>query len=377
MDPVIKINSEESNTLKFTMSNINHSLANSLRRIVLSDVPTLVFRTFPHNESKVDIVTNTTRLNNEIIKQRIGCIPIHITDVDFPYEEYVVEVDKKNDTDTIQVLTTADFKMKNISTDKYLSATAVKEIFPPDSITGDYIPITRLRPKLSDNVEGESIQFNAYLDIGTAKQDGMYNIVSTCAYGATMDTVKATDIWNDKKKDLVKSGMSEEDIDYERKNWFLLEAKRNIIPDSFDFTVESVGVFSNFSIIHKACDIMLQKCKKFISMLEKGDIPIEVTENTTISNEYTITLKNEDYTLGNALVYFLYEKYYSGNKTLSFVGFRVPHPHIPEGVIRMAFESVNDATTVSQYLTFAAEDIIKTFTNIQSKFKDTYLHRQI
>jgi hypothetical protein len=36
----------------------------------------------------------------------------------------------------------------------------------------------------------------------------------------------------------------------------------------------------------------------------------------------------------------------------------------------MAFESVNDATTVSQYLTFAAEDIIKTFTNIQSKFKD-------
>ena len=370
MDPVIKINSEESNMLTFTMSNINHSLANSLRRIVLSDVPTLVFRTFPHNESKVDIITNTTRLNNEIIKQRIGCIPIHITDVDFPYEEYVVEVDKKNDTDTIQLLTTADFKIKNISTDKYLSATAVKEIFPPDSITGDYIPITRLRPKLSDNMVGESIQFNAYLDIGTAKQDGMYNIVSTCAYGATMDTVKATDVWNDKKKDLVKSGMSEEDIDLDRQNWFLLEAKRNIIPDSFDFTVESVGVFSNFSIIHKACDIMIQKCKNIISMIEKGDVSIEVSENTTISNEYTITLKNEDYTLGNALVYFLYEKYYSGNKTLSFVGFRVPHPHIPEGVIRMAFESVNDATTVSQYLTFAAEDVIKTFTNIQSKFNE-------
>ena len=370
MEPVIKINSEESNTLKFTMSNINHSLANSLRRIVLSDVPTLVFRTFPHKESKVDIIANTTRLNNEIIKQRIGCIPIHITDVDFPYQEYVVEVDKKNDTDTIQLLTTADFKIKNIPTDKYLSATAVKEIFPPDPITGDYIPLTRLRPKLSENMVGESIQFNAYLAIGGAKQDGMYNIVSTCAYGATMDTVKATDVWNDKKKDLVKSGMSEEDIDLDRQNWFLLEAKRNIIPDSFDFTVESVGVFSNFSIIHKACDIMIQKCKNIISMIKKGDVSIEVSENTTISNEYTITLKNEDYTLGNALVYFLYEKYYSGNKTLSFVGFRVPHPHIPKGVIRMAFESVNDATTVSQYLTFAAEDIIKTFTNIQNKFNE-------
>ena len=370
MNPVIKINSEESNTLKFTMTNINYSLANSLRRIVLSDVPTIVFRTFPHNESKVDIITNKTRLNNEIIKQRIGCIPIHITDVDFPHQEYVVEVNKKNDTDTIQLLTTADFKIKNISTDKYLSATDVKEIFPPDSITGDYIPITRLRPKLSDNVEGESIEFNAYLDIGTAKQDGMYNIVSTCAYGATMDTVKATDVWNDKKKDLVKSGTAEEDIDFQYKNWLLLDAKRNVIPDSFDFTVESVGVFSNMSIIHKACDIMIQKCKNFISMIEKGTVPIEVTENTTISNEYTITLKNEDYTLGNALSYFLYEKYYSGNKTLSFVGFRIPHPHIPEGVIRMAFEAINDSTTVSQYLTAAAEDTITAFTNIQSNFKD-------
>ena len=192
MEPIIKITSEENNTLFFTMSNINHSLANSLRRIILSDIPTLVFRTFPHNESKVDITINTTRLNNQIIKQRIGCIPIHITDTDFPYKDYVVEVDKKNETDTIQLLTTADFKIKNISTDKYLSPTAVKEIFPPDSLTGGYIPITRLRPKLSENIEGEHIQFTGHLDIGTAKQDGMYNIVSTCAYGATMDVVKET-----------------------------------------------------------------------------------------------------------------------------------------------------------------------------------------
>ena len=370
MEPIIKINSEEKNTLSFTMTNINYSLANSLRRIVLSEIPTLVFGTFPHSESKVNITINTTRLNNEIIKQRIGCIPIHITDVDFPYKEYVVEVDKKNDTDTIQLLTTEDFKVKNISTDKYLSAAAVKEIFPPDPLTGGYIPITRLRPKLSENIDGEHIQFVANLDIGTAKQDGMYNIVSTCAYGNTMDLVKATDVWNDTKKELVKSGMSEEDIEFEKKDWFLLDAKRITLPNSFDFVVESVGVFSNFSIIYKSCDIMIYKCKKFIDMIEKGDVSIEVSENTTISNEYTITLKNEDYTLGNVIVYFLYEKYYSGDKSLSFVGFRVPHPHIPNGVIRLAFEAATDTATVSQYLTFAAESVITTFTNIQKKFKE-------
>ena len=368
MEPNTKIISEENNVLLFTMSNINHSLANSLRRIILSDIPTLVFRTFPHNDSKVDISINTTRLNNEIIKQRIGCIPIHINDTDFPYQDYVVEVDKQNDSNTIELLTTEDFKIKNISTEKYLSSTATKELFPPDLITGDYIPITRLRPKLSENIEGEQLQFVATFDIGTAREDGMYNVVSSCAYGATTDTVKANDVWNDKQKELVKTDIDVEEIEFQKANWFLLDAKRITIPYSFDFNIESVGVFSNFNIIYKACDIMINKCKNIISMIEAGDVNIETNDNTTVNNEFIITLKNEDYTLGNALNYFLYEKYYLGNKTLSFVGFRVPHPHIPNGIIRMAFENVSDVTTVSQYLTFAAEDVITIFTNIQNKF---------
>ena len=54
-------------------------------------------------------------------------------------------------------------------------------------------------------------------------------------------------------------------------------------------------------------------------------------------------------------------KYYLGNKTLSFVGFSVPHPHIPNGIIRMAFENITDDNNlVSQYLInlFALNDHI-------------------
>lgn len=370
MDPKIVVTSEENGVLKFTISNTNHSLVNSLRRIVLSDIPTLVFRTFPHTDCKVNITVNTTRLNNEILKQRIGCIPIHITDTDFPYDEYIVEVDKKNDTDTIQLLTTADFKIKNISTDKYLSPVTVKEIFPPDFITGDYIILTRLRPKLSENIAGEHLQFTASLDIGTAKQDGMYNVVCTCAYGASIDMVKATDIWNDKKKELEKSGMSAEDIEFQKSDWFLLDAKRIILPDSFDFIIESVGVYSNNSIIKKACSIMIKKCELFISLLQAGKVDIKVNDNTTIDNEYIVTLKDEDYTLGNVLVYFLYENYYLNKKSLTFVGFKVPHPHIPNGIIRIAFTAVSDQTEVIQYLINAAQNVITTYTNIMSYFKE-------
>jgi DNA-directed RNA polymerase II subunit RPB3 len=370
MNPKITITSEENNTLQFTISDTHYSLANSLRRIVLSDVPTLVFRTFPHNESKVDIITNTTRLNNEIIKQRIGCIPIHITDTDFPYEEYVVECDKKNDSDTIILCTTGDLKIKNIATDQYLSDAATKDIFQPDPYTGDFIPITRLRPKLSESINGEQLQFIAKLDIGTAKQDGMYNIVSTCAYGNTPDSIKANDAWNERKIQLKKEDMDEESIDFEYRNWLLLDAKRISTPNSFDFTIESIGVFTNFTILYKACDIMIHKCKAFIELLENGDIDIKENEDTTINNEYIITLKNEDYTLGNPLAYFLYEKYFVKDKTVSFVGFKVPHPHIPNGVIRMAFHSVSsDATTVSQYLSDSAENVISVFSKIKDNFK--------
>ena len=106
------------------------------------------------------------------------------------------------------------------------------------------------------------LKFTAHFDVGTANQDGMYNVVSTASYGATNDMVKVNDIWNDKKQELAKNGMNDEEIEFEKKDWLLLEAKRIIIPDSFDFTIESVGVFSNTDIVKKACDKMIEKCKK-------------------------------------------------------------------------------------------------------------------
>jgi len=369
MEPVIRITSDENNTMLFTMSATTHSLANSLRRIILSDIPTVVFRTFPHAESKVNITINTTRLNNEILKQRIGCIPIHITDSDFPYKEYVVEVDKQNNSDVIELVTTADFKIKNTISEKYLSENEVKKIFPPDPYTGDYIIISRIRPKLSENINGEHLQFTAALDISTARQDGMYNVVSTCAYGATVDMVKANDKWNDKKQEMIKNGQTDAEIEFEKIDWFLLEAKRIVVPNSFDFTIETLGVFSNSEIIRTACKIMIDKCNNFAALLVKNKVDIELNDNTTIDNEYIITIENEDYTLGNVLVYFLYENYYNGkNKPLSFVGFKVPHPHIPKGIIRLAFEANTDKKEVISYLTNVSQDVITTYTNIMSNF---------
>ena len=91
MNPKISDLEETSGYLTFNIENIDNCLINSLRRVILSDIPLLVFRSFPENENKIYIEKNTSRHNNEILKQRLGCIPIHIDDIDFPYEDYQIE----------------------------------------------------------------------------------------------------------------------------------------------------------------------------------------------------------------------------------------------------------------------------------------------
>jgi len=155
LDTYISARDENEGILTFTLSGINVSIANGLRRTILSDIPILAFKTFPHNENQANFVTNTSRFNNEILKQRLGCIPIHIPDLKMPYNELLVEIHKKNDTNELMYVTTKDFRVKNTSSEKYLDESTVRKIFPPDPITGDYILFARLRPKISNEVPGE------------------------------------------------------------------------------------------------------------------------------------------------------------------------------------------------------------------------------
>lgn len=360
MEPRISNLREENGFLKFTLLDCNMSIANALRRIIVSDIPTFVFRTYPYSENKAEITHNTTRFHNEIIKQRISCIPIHIDDMDFPYKDYVVEVDVKNDTDSILYVTTKDFKIKNSKTEVYSDESAVRAIFPPSSVTGDYIEFARLQPKLSENIDGERLTLRCGLDIGMASQDGAFNVISTCAYECTPDVAKANEVWSEKEAPMKKSNMKETEVEFEKKNWFLLEAKRYYQPNSYDFIIESVGVFDNSEIVIKACKIMISKCEKFLYDLEHGKVSI-VPSETTLKNGFDVTLVNEDYTLGKVIEFYLYQQNFIADKTLSFCGFRKSHPHATDSIIRVAFHNEIDPVGVSGYIQGATDNAIAAF----------------
>jgi DNA-directed RNA polymerase subunit L len=372
--PRIVSRTDERGELRFTIDHINVSLANGLRRTILSDVPTLVFRTTPHAESKSSITVNTSRIHNQILNQRLSCIPIHITDPDFPYKEYVLEINVTADGNEIRYVTTKDFRMKNKVTGKYLTDVKVREIFKQNEITGDFIEFARLLPKMTEYGEGEQLAMTCDLDIGSAREDGAFNVVSTCAYQMTMDAAKVDEAWRVKEAELVKEGIAtvgSEEMKAQRKNWSLLDAQRYTKEDSFDFVIETVGVFTNAEIVHKAAQIMINKCTKFIRDIESGENHIIPTVST-IQNGFDIELKGEDYTLGKVLEFFLHDKHYAEDQTVTYCAFRKIHPHNPDSMIRVGFaETVGvDEGIVAEYITTCARDAIAVFEHIRDQFRE-------
>ena len=378
MDPKISDLSQDDNYLQFKLSGVNVSIANALRRIILSEIPTVVFRTSPHEQNLVNIEINTSRMNNELIKQRLSCIPIHIVDTDFPLKDYIVEMDVINNTDSIIYATTNDLTITNIKNDKTLTKSDVNKIFPPEPITNDYIEIVRLRPKISDVVNGEHIKFTAELDIGIAKEDSAYNVVSTCSYGASPDKLKINQEWTNIMKELKANGKNKEDIESYKKDWLLLDAKRITEENSFNFKIESVGPFSDMSIVYKASYVMINKLKKFSDNLQSDENMI-TESNSTIQHCFDIILIDEDHTLGKVLEYILYEKYYISDKSqinddennnmLTYCGFSKPHPHINKSILRIAFVTPKEKQDIITLLVNVSETATNIFNKIADEFK--------
>ena len=74
MEPIISNLNVSNNNTTFTLSDVNVSIANGIRRSIISEIPVVVCKTYPENENDAIINKNTSRMNNEIVKQRLSCI---------------------------------------------------------------------------------------------------------------------------------------------------------------------------------------------------------------------------------------------------------------------------------------------------------------
>jgi len=323
--------------LTFTLKNVEVTYANTLRRSILSMIPVAGLKTEPHEKSQMLIHKNTSRLNNEITKHRLSCIPIHINlEEEEDITRYSIELHVANDTENIIEVTTKDILVKDTITGKFLTQEERDMIFPADPITNDHILITKLYPRIHLTSEIETLHLTCPLSVCNASENAVYNAVSTCGYGFTSDEMKQKHAW-----DKIKNTHPD------KENWYLHEGKRYYKPNSFDFKIETVGVYSNEKVVQLGCKMIIERLKHMLQHIQNRNLEIKPGE--TMESSYDIQILNDNYTIGKLLENTLYMLYYEKEKKLSFVAYKKPHPHVDYGVIRIMFLNENDSTEVEVY----------------------------
>jgi len=331
------------------------SQANAIRRTIINDIDTWVFITSPNEENKSIFHTNTTRLNNELLKQRLSCIPIHAKKKDM--SNYYIEVNVENKSDTIVQVTTKDFVIKSKETNEPVDLE--DEIFPPfrpDDGKSYYINFITLRPRISNEIPGEKIHFTCEFSVGNVRMNSMFNAVSNCSFGNTIDREQCEYILG-KKRDEWALTMTKKEMEREEANWYLLEAKRIFKPDSFDFTIETVGVYTNKEILYNACEFLVGLLKYIATSFENNDDVSIKKSLSTIQNSWDIIFI-DDYTVGKLLEH-------SFNKLgVTYCGYIKLHPHDEESTLRVAFEKDVEEEDVLQMLIKAIEENIELFVTL-------------
>ena len=153
----------------------------------------------------------------------------------------------------------------------------------------------------------------------------------------------------------------------EKKNWFLGDGLRIYRKDSFDFVIESLGVFTNKKLMQMAAGIMNTKLSNLSAQITDGTFPITASRGT-VQNSFDLTLVNESYTVGKVLEYILYQQHYITDGTLTYIGFIKKHPHDDNSLIRMSFKEAVEETTALQYLSGAIQKAQEIFTSIRDQF---------
>jgi DNA-directed RNA polymerase subunit L len=299
----------------------NVSVANALRRTILSDIETPVLR-------DIRITKNTSRFTNELLAQRLGCVPV--VSLDPAVVGVEVKLAVKNTSEEILMVTT-----------EHLVAHGHPHLFPPSVYDEKewFIDLLRLRPAIA-NIAGEEIELTCVVGLGKASESGQYNVASTCSYAMTQNQAASDEAFK-----------SQEDS---KDNWNLLEAKRFVEPDSFEFLIQTLGVYTNHELVVKACEILILNLHSLTFHIEPS--------LSTMKSCFDVVLPDGDYTIGKLLEYEVFKEH---GTTVAYVTFLKKHPHDADGILRVA--TLGDVD-LSALVSDAARRVAELFIKIKRKF---------
>lgn len=332
--------------LIFQVDNVNISILNALRRVVLSKVKTVNI-----DSSTITMIKNTSVLHDEMLSHRITMAPIWFNDIDIEHFDSLMSPHitwnvQNMDTQSIKNVTTEDCLILDASQKIKLD---INDFYRPCSITGNYPLLVKLRASQDSNPKnGEMINVTARLKKGCGSENVHFSPSSSCYVINRIDPLRYLNRYLELYKD---------DTIVNRRQYDNLEGKREFIqdddgnPTSFEFHITSDTNMSPAYIIAKAFECI-------IDMLENLSHTYVINEKQVI-----ITLYKADHTLGNLLQSLLYQKWIVNEncENVEFIGYHQPHPL--EEIIIIKYKNLDIQTDDIIFLN-GVRDIIESIENM-------------
>ena len=318
------------NRISFETKDIDLSILNGIRRILLMDIPILGF-IGNGIDSTVNIIENTTVLNNEIIANRIALIPLEVSE---QYNDKYISGENKleielnvNCTENIKLITTEHLTV-------IIDGQKVQNFFS----NKPYITITKLRKNESLHIKAEAVK-------ETGRKNASFNIVS----GAT--------VYNKPKEPFTNTkSIIEQEREYKEGEYVL------------EFEIINNTISHKYMLL-KSIDILINK----LSILSDKST-IEKFENN--EETYDFNIPDENDTVGNIIQSYIFDNYVVSkvkifdNCICTYVGYIVKHPLDKVLTIRM---TLKDAKSTEEYVNFLKRVCNEIIENKLHSIKETFI----
>ena len=362
MNPFINVDGKSAQEIVVRIKDVDLSIINSMRRVILSEIDNVGFFFNPteySSENDIHIISNDTPLHNEFLQHRLSMVPINVdvTDLEnWDENKYKFVIDKTNDTSSILPIYSNDIKVYS-SNDKLEEKLSTK-FFPPDKFTNGYILITKL-----NSTPNAKLHIEAKATKGNPKKSASYGIVSNCSIEFVVDDKlkeKEYKVYYENNKDKMEET-------FLRNQFNTIEAERLYHrnkyrePNLFDFRITSECAISSKYIFGKALEILKSKILKF----QNSDYEIINTNNL-----FNIIVKNEDHTLGNLFQAMCFNEYIRENNNNSFelkyIGYNIPHPLENILLIKINGDKIKLINDVRDFIDTACDFIFKELDTIHN-----------
>jgi len=322
-NPFSNLDSSNPFEISFYVTDIDLSIINSIRRVILSDIPNVGFFFDPNNftdDKHINITINNTPLHNEFLQHRIALIPIHVSVSQLENwndERYTFIIDKTNDTNSLLNVYSSDIQVYD-NESKSFNKNLASTFFPPDVITKDHIIITKLNQQ-----KGSKLHLEAKAIVGTPSKSTSFGIISNISIEFVVDEKTASKqlskyIETNKDKDSI-DNLTYQFNSIERERHYHRNKYRE--PNQFKIALTSESKLPCTYIFSNAIKILKDKILNF------QQSNYEVINSDML---FSIIIENEGHTLGNLFQSLVFNNYIregiDNEYKVTYIGYNIPHP---------------------------------------------------